>query len=173
MRVWMVAIDKEYSSYEEFKIRRVVAQGWPDLGDISHLVAAIDVKEQLMKVCENADTPRIFDNLLSKMKQCDLVLGFEGTKLRGISQLTRVTRYAYDVVGQVSSIPPSTFSKTDYNYANILFPVLWIDWEEFIPFMHGAPTPSASGQGPHGIDESRKHSEDVIAAWSRFCCCKN
>jgi hypothetical protein len=171
MQVWMVAIAKKYTSYEELKIRRVVAQGWPDLGDLSLLVAANNVREQIIESGEDGDTARIFENLLSNIQQCDLALGFEGTKLRGICQLTRVTRYAYDDVGQASGIPPSTFSKPSYNYANILFPVLWIDWEDFVQFMRGAPTPSAGGQGPRGIDKSH-HPQDVIDAWNRFCCCR-
>jgi hypothetical protein len=34
MATWWLAIDKNYTSYAELKHRKVVAQGWPDIGNL-------------------------------------------------------------------------------------------------------------------------------------------
>ena len=38
INTWWLAIDKKYTSYEELKHRKVVAQGWPELGDLRTLL---------------------------------------------------------------------------------------------------------------------------------------
>lgn len=170
MNVWMIGIEKKYATYEELKLRQAVAQGWPYLDNLSHMVGANNVREQIVAMGEADQVARIFDNLLAIMEPCDLVLGFEGLTLRGICQLTRVTNYHFDDQGQSSKIPPSFFGKSNYEYAHILSPVLWIDWENFIPYLQGGHTPNPPAKAPPGIVKSHQAS-DLIAAWQRFRCC--
>ena len=35
---WWMSLDINYVRYQEVKVRKVVAQGWPQLGDLAHLV---------------------------------------------------------------------------------------------------------------------------------------
>lgn len=34
MATWWLAIDKNFTSYAELKHRKIIAQGWPDIGNI-------------------------------------------------------------------------------------------------------------------------------------------
>ena len=44
MAVWWCAIDKNkgWATYDELKARNVIAQGWPNLGNLSDLVGQAD-----------------------------------------------------------------------------------------------------------------------------------
>ena len=117
--VWWLAIDSNngHSSYQELKERKVVAQGWSELGDLSE---QLDFQYQMDRAQTDEDiknigdkvykrsgrwgkdrlpsgTPRVFWNLLTLRKR-DLVVAIEGTTVRGICELKHhgVDGYSFD-----------------------------------------------------------------------------
>jgi hypothetical protein len=42
MSTWWLAISKKHTSYNELKHRKVIAQGWPDLGDLRTLCPLVE-----------------------------------------------------------------------------------------------------------------------------------
>jgi len=174
MTVWMIGIDTSCSTYNELKRRNAVAQGWPDLGDLSDYIGSKNILNEIKVLCQQKhqkynddkiciNAPRTFENLLNKMSIGDLVLGFQGTnKLCGICQLSSDTKYKFDDKGQSSGIIGG------YDYAHILHPVTWIDWDDFTPFMVQGQTPSPGNRGVAGIKRSNKSQYVIPAAWQRF-----
>jgi len=168
MPVWMIGIDRNWTSYNELKGRNAAAQGWPDLGDLSNYIGSKNIQNEIQLLCHQkydnnicVNAPRTFENLLNKMSAGDLVLGFEGTTLCGICQLSSDTEYKFDDKGQASGIIG------DYEYAHILHPVTWLDWNDFTPFMMQGQTPACGSKGVPGIQQSHQ-SQDVIPAWQKF-----
>jgi hypothetical protein len=119
MTVWWLAIDRNnaHCSYDELKRRKVVAQGWPDFGDLSeklkfrYQMVKSEVYEEIQRIGDAVyrgrdfwkkdrelnGTPRIFWNLLN-LRAGDLVVGIEGIKVRGICELPLhgIDGYTYD-----------------------------------------------------------------------------
>ena len=161
MNIWMIGIEINYSSYDELKLRHVVAQGWSDLGDLSNLnnnnidqQISVLYQQNYPQPNRNKNVCRILRCLLLEMKPDDLVLGFEGTVLRGICQLPKHFQYCYD---------------NQYEYAHILHPVDWLDWNEFSVFMPpNSNQPCAGGQGPPGISQMRQQVDILTSAWQKY-----
>jgi hypothetical protein len=99
MAIWWLAIDKNHqcSSYEELKHRKVIAQGWPDLGNLQTLLPLVeagskDVFNATIRELERlayddvGRAEKVMWHLLS-LKAHDLVVGIEGTDVRGICEL--------------------------------------------------------------------------------------
>ena len=101
MDSWWLALDREHTSYDEVKARKVIAQGWAKLGDLSRFVpwaATPDAKSrfrkqiaELAKRFYGADSPEIrrAPKALWQFLQIqagDLVVALEGTQVRGITQ---------------------------------------------------------------------------------------
>lgn len=163
VEVWLCAINANegHSSYEEFKDRKVVAQGWPDTGDLSNYVGkSWDAIHSHLLVCLGEvalKEPRCrfaFKNLISNegIKTGDLVVVYEGTKLMGICQIKPNTRYRYD-----AGIDDK------YEYANTLTPVEWIDWSDISKDF----SPNAPRLGVTGIMKSQKYSNQIYDLWRR------
>jgi len=165
MKTWWLAIDKRYTSYEELKYRKVIAQGWPKLGDLSTLIPLVqkDREDMYRKVIDalneaqygqaDSGVARIMLNLLN-LKKDDLIVGIEGTKVRGICQLERnaIDSYRFD--------SPDAFHYTQ----TVGFPVKWHDWnEDQIGF-----TPIAPAQSVDGLEGLNKESQQVIEAWRKL-----
>jgi MoxR-like ATPase len=167
--VWWLAIDIKWSSYEELKQRKVVAQGWPDLGDLSLIrgQSAVIRQHQLQHLASHAgsdNTPvRVFDRLLGEVKPGALVVGLEGTKVRGVCEICDCTMYGFDQDGSFLGVNPSSFGKDNFEYAQCLFPVVWIDWEEM-----AVNPPSAPAQGVQGIRGLVNKREFVLQAWHGY-----
>lgn len=167
MNTWWCAIDREWSSYAECKQRGVVAQGWPGLGDLGTLLRLVpDAEDAFKRIVQDLGdvayahyprwneldrkptrAPAVFWNLLN-MRQGDLVIGLEGTKVRGVCQLVSdaVLSYSFD---------------SRYHYAQGIEGVEWVDWD---PAVFGF-NPSAPAQGVHGIKRLAGESTKLVAAW--------
>jgi len=169
MTVYWLPIDKYegHATYEELKDRKVVAQGWSAIGDLSGLCNITDkqvfyAQIQMMgdQAYGNVDwwlkdreeaTPRSMWHLLIEAKSGDIFVGKEGKNIRGICQIERdgLVSYRYD---------------SDYEYAqNIGFPVEWIDWDESI-FGH-PPNPPAMMRG---VKRLQTEYERLIDCWNLY-----
>jgi hypothetical protein len=171
MNTWWSAIDTEHTSYDELKHRRVIAQGWKDLGDISALTRLIPSSREAftqiiqllgdnaypgMDWWENQDrtaerAPTVMWNLLS-VQEGDLVVGIEGTTVRGICRAGSdgADSYTYQAA---------------WEYAQTVdFPATWHDWDESVM---GSPpqSPSRSVLGLRGLSAGH---DDVANAWQRL-----
>ena len=174
MNTWWLAIDKnhEHSSYLELKNRKVVAQGWSQLGDLSSLKLFYpNNKDEFVQVIQllgdvaykgedwwrddhrNASRcPSVMWNLMD-VKQGDLIVGIEGTHIMGICEMPSdgVASYRYD--------------DGESEYAQTIgFPVEWVDWNKVIT----PSTPSAPKRGVHGIKSLGKKNQAVIDAWKQY-----
>lgn len=170
MNIWWSAIDLVHASYEEMKHRKVVAQGWCNLGNLSLLRAFVpDMKNHFIEVVQlvgdaayldrslwanqdraNTRAPTVMWNLMNVCAG-DLVVAIEGTRVRGLCEVTQdaLTSYRYQ--------PAWEYAQT------IGFPVDWVDWnvQRF-----GEP-PTAPSQGVLGIRSLNKERVVVEQAWSK------
>lgn len=161
MNIWWLAIDRDYTSYEELKYRKVVAQGWPKLGNLSLLLPLVtnNYKKEFM------DTVNVLDKLaygdvghaskvmwtLFSIKKGDLVVGIEGTNVRGICQVDLDANESYQLQ-----------SPNEFNYAQtISCGVKWFDWDKSIL---GMP-PTAPAQSVQGVAGLNKEYNLVLEAW--------
>jgi len=164
MNTWWLAIDRQCTSYLELKHRKVVAQGWPDLDDLKTLCPLVAnptnsglfqqvVGELEMIVYRSSKSPNIMWNLM-RIQTDDLVIGIEGTVVKGICQMAKNgwESYHYDYRGV-------------YSYAQTVgFPVEWIDWD---PIIFGfVPTPPA--QSVSGIAGLVNQHQAVVDAWNKY-----
>ncbi len=166
MVTWWLAINQNQknTSYEELKRRKVVAQGRPALKDLLPLCPLVREGDENTFVQEvdvrargaYANSPRvarvsgIMWNLLS-MEAGDLVVGIEGTTVRGIYELRENCWESYQY-------------QEAYDYAQTIGPVKWIDWDvEVFGF-----TPTPPRQSVLGVRRLRSESREVAAAWSRY-----
>lgn len=161
MNIWWLAIDRDYTSYQELKYRKVVAQGWPKLGDLSILTGLVEhgYKDEFVKTIdalnqlaysEIGHASKVMLSLLS-MKGGDLVVGIEGTTVKGICQLSNNGFDSYQLL-----------SPSQFNYAQTVdLGVRWYDWNH--SEMGNPPiTPSQSVQGIAGL---KKEYDQVKKAW--------
>lgn len=173
MNIWWLAIDRnhKFCSYEELKNRAVVAQGWPLFGDLSTQIefryqlkrsvineAIQKIGDQMYKGYEQWKTnrehrraPRIFWNLIN-LRAGDLIVGIEGTNVRGICELPvhGIDGYSFD---------------PKYEYAHGFGgSVEWIDWSQSIL---GIP-PSPPRLSVHGIAKLTGQSNMVKEAWMKY-----
>ena len=164
MATWWLAIDRQYTSYDELKHRKIVAQGWPDLGNLLTLCALVGAGDRntfmqtvtaLERIAYGNSThaARVMWDLLS-MRAEDLVVGIEGTTVKGICQLKENGWDSYQ-----------HHSPEAYNYAQTIgFPVEWIDWDVHVFGFTPVP-PAQSVQGVAGLQNA---SQQVASAWSKY-----
>jgi hypothetical protein len=177
MAVWWCAIDKneDWSTYEELKSRNVIAQGWTELGNLSDLVGQPDklLQQALSNRGAEAAVTGIFINLLSKVCAGDLVVGIEGTRVRGICEVLPQSAYIYDAVNNIEELqhpelaPNSRDGQgrfSEFNYAHCLYPAYWIDWDVVSP----AWAPGTPGQGVKGIASLVKDANAVAERWRQY-----
>lgn len=164
MTTWWLAIDRQYTSYDELKHRKVIAQGWSALGNLLTLCPLVQAGErQSFSAVIDALGRIVYGNSthaarvmwdLFNMRAGDIVVGIEGTVVKGICEL-RVNgwkSYRYD-------------SPEAYEYAQTIgFPVRWVDWN---PQTFGAAptTPAHSVQGVAGL---QNESQRIVAAWKKY-----
>ncbi len=170
MNVYWLAIDKSdgHSSYEEFKDRSVIAQGWSSI-NLTNLFKPTAISNRALfdqgvltigqQVYGNYDwwlnkdqyhVPRIM-YMLASLKKGDLIVGIEGIKVRGICEvkINGWDSYYYD-------------ASSDLEYRNTFGgKVEWVDW---CPYRIGkAPIPPA--QSVKGIASLNKERSYVINVW--------
>lgn len=177
MTIWWLAIDRneDFCSYEQLKRRRVVAQGWPEFGDLSKKIQfhynlkryefddmikkigddTYGDKKQWVKNRESHRAPRIFWNLFN-LKLGDLVVAIEGTIVRGICRLNQngFDGYMYDPT---------------YDYAHAFGGK--VTWEDWIETNFGVP-PITPSKGIHGISKLRNQANEIKIVWSNFMASK-
>ena len=87
--VWMLGIGLEWSSYQELKARRAVAQGWSISGDLANLFrqAANTVAADPRIAGLNSMGQRTLRNLLCNIVPGDLVIGCEGKSVKGLCEI--------------------------------------------------------------------------------------
>ncbi len=151
MIVWWMTINRAMgNSYLDLKYRKVIAQGWPLLGDLSILVNHFGAYwlenrggfERLMQLlaepvypADAANPPKAFLNIynLLSIAKGDLVVAVESAQgagpARGICQAERNAWESYQ------HDDPYV-----YDYAQtVCFPNEWIDWEEIDAEPPGPP----------------------------------
>jgi hypothetical protein len=170
MKVWWMTIYlPSGSSYLELKHRKVIAQGWRRLGDLSSVAQYFDdywrnnrtqFEELLKLLATPPNYPTTEPSLLNlydlfNMEEGDLVIAVENDQnintVKGICQIEESgwQSYCYD--------SPEAFS-----YAHTVgFPVMWVDWAE----MNIAPpvTPTVIP----GV-QALESSQAIIDAWTVY-----
>lgn len=170
MTVWWMTINRAMgNSYLDLKYRKVIAQGWPLLGDLSILTNYFDAYwlenrgdfERLMQLlaepiypADAANPHKAFLNLynLLSITKGDLVVAVESAQgagpVRGICQAERNgwESYRHD-------------DPYVYDYAHtVCFPNEWVDWEEIAadpprpPAMIPGVSPIGQLQEPHVLE---------------------
>lgn len=165
MNIWWLATAQNdgYCSYNELKYRKILAQGWPQLGDLSVLLPLTKNEEQFQETINNLvesvyngfkdsrNPGRIILNLL-KIQKNDLVLCTEGRTVKGIAKITSEPNYRYDDGGGQHEYAQTIFSVTD-----------WVDWDESVV----AP-PSTSTRGPVGIQQFQGDKQVIVDAYEKL-----
>jgi hypothetical protein len=166
---WMTIYLPSGSSYLELKHRKVIAQGWRRLGDLSCVAQSFDDYwrdnrpqfEELLKLLATPPNYPIMEpsllNLyeLLSMEEGDLIVAVESEQhsnsVKGICQIEESgwQSYCYD--------NPEAFS-----YAHTIgFPVMWIDWSA----MNIAPPPTPSViPGIQAVESPQA----IIDAWMAY-----
>ncbi|SGY97425.1 hypothetical protein [Moritella viscosa] len=157
MTIWLLAIDKEHCSYEELKFRKVLAQGWSKIGDLSALLP-VKNQDKFKEIINNyisyvydgwydsRDPGRIMLNL-NKFKLGDYVICCEGESVKGVAKITEDLSYNYD-------------NPKLYEYNQVVFPVT--EWRDITVSSHGIKLKS---MGPVGI---QKYGGDASTVTSLF-----
>lgn len=154
MAVWLLAIDREYSSYEELKYRKVLGQGWSAIGDLSPLLP-VKNEQKFKEIITNyisyvyddwtdaRDPARIILNLI-KFSKGDYVICCEGESVRGIAKLTETVKYHYD-------------NPKLYEYSQVIYPITnWVDLDENYDIR-------IKSMGPVGIQKYGGNSEYIAS----------
>jgi hypothetical protein len=163
-QVFWLAIDKEYTSFSELLHRRVIAQGWGAI-NLTSLLTFVE-QDQFPKFSEvfqslyanvyatredSINVAEIFWMLLS-IKAGDLIVGIEGTAVKGIVEASTDALSSYQ-------------HQQHYEYANsVCSGVNWIEWSE----VHFGFTPTPSGQGVKGIKNLNTERQEVLSAWEKY-----
>jgi len=163
--VWWLAIDRNggHASFEELEHRRVIAQGWPNLGDMTQFLGenveaesrtVISRLTERLRAAYPGDAlpeqlPNSLYNFFFGIKPSDLVVGVEGTNVRGICEIPESLSYRYE---------PKTHESSEQNYAHGRGPVRWIPWEIFSPDW----APAAPGKGILAVRRLQTECDTVI-----------
>ena len=113
-------IDKDYSSYQELKQRKVVAQGWWMSGDVAFLCEeeSSETRNECIKTLVNGSDNAAYSAItnITHIKAGVIVLGTEAGKICGICEIPPQYCYVFD---------------DSFEYAHAIFPVTWVDWNAF------------------------------------------
>ncbi|MGB3919264.1 MAG: hypothetical protein WBL07_17660 [Thiothrix litoralis] len=165
MSIWWLATSKNegHCSYDELKNRKLLAQGWSALGDLSKLRSLINdennFKNTINKMVEDTydcwidkrNPGRIILNLL-KFRENDIVICTEGTTVMGMAKVGKNPQYRYDN------------GDGKYEYAQTIYPVSeWKDWNTKI-----VTPPTTSTMGPVGINRYGKNNQEIMDAWEKL-----
>lgn len=147
MRIKKIGIGPDYSSYEELKENNVVAQGWSGFGDLTFAYVAKDktcnndFKTFIDKKCtSDSKAPYTFRQLLIDIQPGDIILAFEGQTLKGITEMPPKFIYYYN--------------DNMEEYMNCLYPVRWVDWQQFCKNKNLQHYTTHAYNGVRGIENS-------------------
>jgi len=158
MTIWLLAIDKNYCSYNELKYRKVLAQGWPAIGDLSPLIP-IKNEDKFKTIINNfvnyfydgwddeRDPGRILFNLL-KIEEGDYIICCEGIAVKGIAKISEKLFYNFD-------------NPKLYEYSQSVFPVT--DWSD-ITVSHQI---KLAAMGPVGIQKYGGDADYIISLFEK------
>lgn len=164
MNIWWLATSAKdnYCSYEELKQRKVLAQGWPEIGDLTSLIKSKPNKDNLKNTICNfiaqqypqktncTHCARSIVNLLMDIKVGDIVAICEGINVKGFAKVTKSLEYSYD---------------NNYEYAHQVGIVTeWKNWDS----SKVGQAPKIPGQGPKGIEHCNNDAQKIIDAWSKL-----
>jgi hypothetical protein len=170
--VWWLSLAAPYTSYDEVKRRKVVAQGWPLLGDLSELVplvghnwrrfeAGIIAANHRISPLDWAKSARLGEALedqdhrapkalwlFFQIQAGDLVVALEGTRVRGICEVRG--DYWYDA---------------DHHFAQCLGrDIHWVDWDRAVL----GPPPPHPPRRLLGVAQVGKDRDWICQAWARW-----
>jgi hypothetical protein len=169
--IWKIGIGTTWSTYQELKERHVVAQGWSGTGDLRNLFRQPEdtVANDPRIANLNGLGQRTLKNLLCHIIAEDLVIACEGKSVKGICEIGPDIAYGYDIDGKISRVDPKHFWPNGlcFEYANVLFPVDWVDWDDFneVP---GRQPPGTGGRGVLGIQRCKQDPVGILQAWTQF-----
>lgn len=166
---WLAISTQHGASYSELKRHSVIAQGWPDI-DLTDFFNNhrnkknnISLKQATLKLGDHAygtyswwtekDRDHVYKIMitLASLKQGDLVVGIEGTRVCGICEVSLDGWDSYFYNPNISDYK-NTFGGS----------VNWIDWQ--LDDWGIAPTPPA--QSVKGIKNLKKEKQKVLDIWS-------
>jgi GTPase subunit of restriction endonuclease len=156
MNIKKIGCGLEWTSFSELKANHVVSQGWNEFGDLSfmfhnskELWNYIELVSDWNKAGKNA-----FRQIMSEIKPHDIILAFEGNSVKGIAEIPEKHVYYY--------------SHEIEHYKNCIFPVNWIDWEDFC---YDKSIKGQGGQGVHGIENCNSPQllvEYISDNWDKY-----
>lgn len=167
MNARWLALDLEYTSYDQVKARQVIAQGWPQLGDLrAYLTIArcaggkAQFHEQIGELCtrvygatshEIQRAPKALWRFF-QIDAGDLVVALEGTRVRGIAQA-------------VSSAVEGYWFDPAHHYGQCTGRgIVWVDWDHAVI----TETPTAPAQSVLAAAQIRKGKQQVLRGWERL-----
>jgi len=165
MNIWWLATSKNegHCSYDELKNRKILAQGWSAIGDISALLP-VKNENDFKKIINNLvvyvydgwkderDPGRVILNLL-KISKGDFILCTEGESIKGIAKVVVHPQYRDDN------------GSGQYEYAQTIYPVTdWKDWD----FQKAGNPPPVKSMGPVGINYYGGDKQVVLDAWNKL-----
>ncbi len=176
---WLsTGVNGGYSSYDELKHRKIIAQGWSALNDLRTLCNIADSNFDLFRDVINhigdqeyKDQHGNLENwwisdkthgycansmwyLFKEMKPGDLVIAKDGRTVKGFCEVTKKgsDSYEYDC-------------RDVYEYAQtVSFPVEWIDWQTQTVFSF-TPTPPAKMRGVMHVQNAY---QQIIYEWQAY-----
>ncbi len=164
MGIWWLATSKNegHSSYNELKYRKILAQGWSVIGDLSALLPVRDrskfkiIIDKLVDYADGSEDERgpgrIILNLLD-FREDDYVLCTEGETVKGIAKVGPAPKYRYDN------------GAGSFEYAQTIYPVTeWKDWNVQL----AGPPPPTKAMGPVGINHYGGGEQDIEDAWRKL-----
>lgn len=176
MTVWWMTINRAMgNSYLDLKDRKVIAQGWPYLGDLTSLAMdyekrwrenRLDFERELRNLIrgsvysEEADNPQMallnLYNLFSIAKG-DLVVAVESAQGAGpVMGICQADRNAWE------SYHHDTPELYDYAQT-VCYPVNWVDWGEI-----ATESPRPPALIPGIIPMGKKQAANVEDAWAAY-----
>jgi hypothetical protein len=146
------------------KVRRVIAQGWRELGDLSRYARSARLASSreafetgISNLCiqhYGDDDGRASKGLwrFFQIAAGDLVVAIEGTTVRGVTQA-------------LTSADDGYWLDPRFPYAQCIGNAqCWIDWD----YRHIARTPTAPAQGVLAASQIRNERGLVFAAWRQL-----
>ena len=168
MNTWWLAVDTAHTSYASLRRRHVVAQGWPQIGDLRTIVPLAGQKstERLFRSVVTELAKRVYrprdrdiDRApeamwsLLQVRTGDLVVAIEGTSVCGVCQVGAAATDSY----LFDASEPTEYKQTVCSLVD------WLDWDK--AKLGVPPTPPA--QSVMAIKRLKKDSDLVVAAWAK------
>lgn len=156
MNIKAIGIASEETEYRVLKEQHTVSQGWPDTKDLSFLFQTVEKVSDYLDYFGYVQDKKLrnFANNFFEIQTGDIILACEGQTIKGICEIPEDFVYFYN--------------PDNPHYPNSLFPVLWVDWDDFC---NDETISKAGGQfGPIGIINSGKANirNYIEANWESY-----